>query len=122
MIATVASRLLSIVALALMWWPDGISVSADTAPPSVMLAYDVRIPMRGGATLSADVYRPNTTDKVPVILVRTPYDNGVAAQVAAGKWWAARGYAYVVQDVRGRGESDGELSALSPDGEHGEGP
>jgi putative CocE/NonD family hydrolase len=57
---------------------------------------------------------------VPVILVRTPYDNGVAAQVAAGKWWAARGYAYVVQDVRGRGESDGEFYPLVHEAEDGD--
>jgi putative CocE/NonD family hydrolase len=74
--------------------------------------YDVRVPMRDGITLSADIYRPDTTDPVPVILVRTPYDNGVAAHVAAGKKWARRGYAYVVQDVRGRGESDGEFYPL----------
>ena len=57
----------------------------------VTFHYDVRVPMRDGVTLSADIYRPNTTEPVPVILVRTPYDNGVAGQVAAGKKWAARG-------------------------------
>ena len=107
-----SARLLPVLVLALMSWPDRLPMPADTTPPSVVFAYDVRIPMRDGATLSADVYRPNTTDKVPVILVRTPYDNGVATHVAAGKWWAARGYAYVVQDVRGRGESDGEFYPL----------
>ena len=76
------------------------------------MTYDVRVPMRDGVTLSADIYRPDTTEPVPVILVRTPYDNGVAGHVAAGKKWAQRGYAYVVQDVRGRGESDGEFYPL----------
>ena len=120
MSAAVPPRLLFIVALALIWWPDWISVSPDATPPSVVFAYDVRVPMRDGATLSADVYRPDTNQKVPVILVRTPYDNGVAAQVAAGKWWAARGYAYVVQDVRGRGESDGEFYPLVHEAEDGD--
>jgi len=118
--AAVPPRLLSIVALALMGWFDWIPVPPDARPPSVVFAYDVRIPMRDGATLSADVYRPDTNQKVPVILVRTPYDNGVAAQVAAGKWWAARGYAYVVQDVRGRGESDGEFYPLVHEAEDGD--
>ena len=76
---------------------------------SIHIDYDVRVPMRDGKTLSADVYRPKGDAPVPVILVRTPYDNGVAAHVADGKRWASRGYAYVVQDVRGRGESDGEF-------------
>jgi putative CocE/NonD family hydrolase len=92
----------------------GVAAVARQTPPAsgIVLAYDVRVPMRDGATLSADIYRPDTTERVPVILVRTPYDNGQAGQVALGKWWASRGYAYVVQDVRGRGESDGEFYPL----------
>ncbi len=85
----------------------------------ISMTYDVRVPMRDGVTLSADVYRPNSTDPVPIILVRTPYDNGVAGQVAAGKLWAQRGYAYVVQDVRGRGESDGTFYPLITEGNDG---
>jgi putative CocE/NonD family hydrolase len=81
-------------------------------PNRITMTYDVRIPMRDGVTLSADVYRPNSADPAPIILVRTPYDNGVAGHVAAGKLWASRGYAYVVQDVRGRGESDGKFYPL----------
>jgi putative CocE/NonD family hydrolase len=89
--------------------PFAFAILLATAPDSlgVLIRYDVRVPMRDGVTLSADVYRPDTRSKVPIILVRTPYDNGVASHVAAGKLWAKRGYAYVVQDVRGRGESDG---------------
>ena len=90
---------------------SGLAIAGAGDRPIVM-TYDVRVPMRDGVTLSADVYRPDTPDPVPVILVRTPYDNGVAAHVAAGKRWAQRGYAYVVQDVRGRGESDGEFYPL----------
>jgi len=93
--------------------------AAAAAEPPIVMTYDVRIPMRDGVTLSADVYRPDTTQPVPVILVRTPYDNGVAAHVAAGKRWARRGYAYVVQDVRGRGESDGEFYPLVTEGNDG---
>lgn len=89
-----------------------LALLAAVAPPRIVMTYDVRVPMRDGVTLSADVYRPAGAGKVPVILVRTPYDNGTAANVAAGKKWAARGYAYVVQDVRGRGESGGEFYPL----------
>ena len=86
---------------------------------SIHIDYDVRVPMRDGKTLSADVYRPKGDAPVPVILVRTPYDNGVAAHVADGKRWASRGYAYVVQDVRGRGESDGEFYPLITEADDG---
>jgi putative CocE/NonD family hydrolase len=53
--------------------------------------------------------------------VRTPNDNGVAAQVrrreVVGR---TRLYAYVVQDVRGRGESDGEFYPLVHEAEDGD--
>ncbi len=87
-------------------------LQAVEAKPRIIFEYDVRVPMRDGIALSADVYRPNTTERVPIILIRTPYDNGTAPNVAAGKKWAARGYALVVQDVRGRGESDGTFYPL----------
>ena len=78
----------------------------------IQIDYDVRVPMRDGVSLSADIYRPKGDARVPIILVRTPYDNGAAGHVAAGKLWASRGYAYVAQDVRGRGESDGTFYPL----------
>ena len=96
-----------------------LSLLQAPSPGRVTFEYDVRIPMRDGVMLSADVYRPSTPGPVPVILVRTPYDNGVASQVAAGKKWAARGYAYVVQDVRGRGESDGTFYPLVTEAKDG---
>lgn len=92
----------------------------QTPPPRpILLRYDVRIPMRDGVTLSADIYRPDTAAPVPVILVRTPYDNGTAGHVAEGKRWARRGYAYVAQDVRGRGESDGVFYPLATEADDG---
>ena len=89
------------------------------APGPVLMQYDVRVPMRDGVTLSADVYRPRGSARVPIILVRTPYDNGTAPNVAAGKRWAERGYAYVIQDVRGRGESDGTFYPLVTEADDG---
>ena len=107
-------------AVALVAAPTPAPGQAPTpSSTSIRIDYDVRVPMRDGATLSADIYRPAGDARVPVILVRTPYDNGVATHVAAGKRWAGRGYAYVVQDVRGRGESDGEFYPLVTEGDDG---
>ncbi len=93
-----------------------LAVGADRHPSptqrAVKMEYDVRIPMRDGVELSADVYRPDAPGGFPVILVRTPYDNGTASNVVRGRFWAARGFAYVVQDVRGRGDSDGDFYPL----------
>src|SRR5574341_213230 len=87
--------------------------AAETEPPyPVKIEYDQRTPMRDGVSLSADVFRPDAPGRFPVILVRTPYDNASPAYARQGLFWAARGYVYVIQDVRGRGESEGEFSPL----------
>ena len=50
--------------------------------------------------------------QVPAILVRTPYTRTTAQHFNAGQSWASRGYAYIVQDVRGRGDSEGDFNPL----------
>jgi len=60
---------------------------------------------RDGVELVQDVIVPEGEGKFPIILVRTPY--GRAAEALNGEFYARRGYAYVVQDVRGRGDSSG---------------
>ena len=75
--------------------------------------------MRDGVVLRADAYRPEGQGRVPAILVRTPYGkNGHRGQAfVAGA--VARGYAVVVQDVRGRYSSDGEFDPYRQDGRDG---
>jgi putative CocE/NonD family hydrolase len=62
--------------------------------------------MRDGVTLSADICRPRADGQFPVLLVRTPYDKREVADFCLKA--AARGYVAVVQDVRGRHDSQGE--------------
>ncbi|HUL34429.1 MAG TPA: CocE/NonD family hydrolase [Candidatus Eisenbacteria bacterium] len=62
--------------------------------------------MRDAVVLKADIYRPRTDGKYPVLLQRTPYNKSGAR--AFGMRAAARGYLVVVQDVRGRYTSEGE--------------
>ena len=66
---------------------------------------------RDGIRLDADVYRPNTTEKLPILLMRQPYGRAIASTVvyAHPTWYAERGYIVVIQDVRGRGTSEGEF-------------
>src|ERR1700736_6675019 len=78
----------------------------------VAYEFNVRVPMRDGTFLSADIYRPSMPGKFPVLLIRTPYTKGTSAFVKQGTYWAARGYVLVVQDVRGRGDSDGRFYPL----------
>ena len=67
------------------------------------------VAMRDGVKLYADVYRPKAEGKYPTIIVRTPY--GVQRESAGIHdklpKFAAAGYAVVIQDVRGRYESEG---------------
>jgi putative CocE/NonD family hydrolase len=70
---------------------------------------DVKIPMRDGALLSADIYRPDAEGRFPAVLVRTPYSNGTDANIATSKWWAQRGYVLIQQDVRGKYDSKGDF-------------
>ncbi len=77
---------------------------------SMVVDRDVEARMRDGTILRADVYRPAVSEPVPVLLMRTPYDRSLPQ--AAGTMpdpltATARGYAMVIQDVRGRFGSDG---------------
>ena len=65
----------------------------------------VWIPMRDGVKLAARVFLPAREGKYPVVLQRTPYnkDNWTEGHDI----WTQHGYVYVVQDVRGRFESEG---------------
>jgi putative CocE/NonD family hydrolase len=63
---------------------------------------------RDGVTLYADIYRPKSADKFPVILMRTPYDKSVGWAVSPVYKMVPRGYVVIIQDVRGRYTSEGE--------------
>jgi putative CocE/NonD family hydrolase len=67
----------------------------------------VRAKMRDGVALVADVYRPEAQGQFPVLLQRTPYNRAGAA--AQAQQLAAHGYIVVVQDTRGRFDSEGEF-------------
>ncbi|MBQ6835106.1 MAG: CocE/NonD family hydrolase [Lachnospiraceae bacterium] len=63
------------------------------------------VPMRDGVRLATDVYLPNCDHKVPTVLIRTPYGKHVGASMYFK--FVQRGYAVVIQDVRGRDDSEG---------------
>jgi uncharacterized protein len=65
------------------------------------------VPSRDGVRLATDVYLPAAGGPVPAIVQRTPYGKLGRDTVAGAEWWAGHGYACVVQDVRGRHDSDG---------------
>lgn len=79
-------------------------------PAGVDVRYDVKVPMRDGVLLSADIYAPRgASGRFPVILYRTPYDNLLDWIVESCIFYAQHGYVAVAEDVRGRYDSQGEF-------------
>ena len=71
--------------------------------------------------LDADVYYPDAEGEFPVLLMRQPYGRAIASTVvyAHPSWYAAQGYIVVIQDVRGRGSSEGEFDLFAHEIEDG---
>ena len=81
-------------------------------------------PMRDGVRLATEVYLPPGDGPFPVILQRTPYNRrspvpGSDCDVAVGRYFAARGYATLNQDTRGRYRSEGEFDAMRQEARDG---
>lgn len=82
---------------------------------------NVAVHMRDGVKLYADIYRPDSEKKFPVLLMRTPYNKEDAQTMnyAHPSWYAQHGYVVVVQDTRGRWASEGEFDPYRREGEDG---
>ncbi|PSF38747.1 S15 family X-Pro dipeptidyl-peptidase [Aphanothece hegewaldii CCALA 016] len=76
---------------------------------------------RDGLRLDADIYSPESAEKFPVLLMRQPYGRAIASTVvyAHPMWYASQGYTVVIQDVRGRGTSQGEFRLFEHEIEDG---
>jgi len=74
---------------------------------------DVMVPMRDGVRLATDAYLPEGPGPFPAILTRMPYGKTepYCAMPAIARHWVAKGYAAVVQDVRGKWGSEGRFEA-----------
>ncbi len=93
--------------------PDGrVTALIDSGamkPRAMIVEQAVAVPMGDGTVLRTDLWRPADERPVPVILVRTPYGrrSHVFSAFLDPLHAATRGYATVIQDVRGRGDSEG---------------
>jgi uncharacterized protein len=92
----------------------GITQCATTsANYDVMVATNIMVPMRDGVRLATDVYLPARDGAVvpgqfPVLVSRTPYGKEPApGSRNVARYFAQRGYVVVVQDCRGRYDSQG---------------
>ena len=99
----------------------GLAALAGCTPAArVQIDRDVVIPMRDGVALRADIYRPARGGSFPVLVFRTPYGKHYAAESDRIHLKAVeRGYAVILQDVRGRYASDGVFEPYRHEGEDG---
>ena len=109
-------------------------MNVDLKPPAatttiILLEKDVDVPMRDGARLKADVFRPDGGEKVPAILNLGPYQKDklwipppnleekpnewMNWETVNPEWWVPRGYAVVRVDGRGSGKSPGQCEPWS---------
>src|SRR5687768_359212 len=74
----------------------------------MIIEKDVPMRTRDGVTLRADVYRPDTPGRLPVLLSRLPYDKNGRRRPGDIDPFVERGYVVIIQDTRGRFASDGD--------------
>jgi putative CocE/NonD family hydrolase len=113
--STLFAGLLALVSAPIFSWPQAPS-RADKPEHKT----DTSIPMRDGVVLRADILLPSAEGKFPALIYRTPYGKHFALkEYKTFEKAVARGYAVVVQDVRGRYASDGEFVAYQNEGRDG---
>jgi putative CocE/NonD family hydrolase len=98
--------------------------SPGTRDDGVIIERNVSIPMRDGTRLQADVWRPITAGRYPILLQRTPYNraDSFAVIVNAGiepLRAVSDGFVVVIQDTRGRFGSEGVFDPFSNEADDG---
>jgi uncharacterized protein len=78
------------------------------------------VPMRDGIALRADIWRPSSDGRFPVLVYRTPYGRKSAEkEYTTFDHAVERGYLVLIQDVRGRYDSGGEFRPYENEGHDG---
>ena len=97
----------------------------DNTYEVVLSDENVMVAMRDGVRLATDVYRPTRSEQpvdipLPVLLQRTPYGKQGRGLVERARYFVEHGYVVVLQDIRGRYNSEGVFSKYhdfdAPDG------
>ena len=97
-----SARIILLLSILLSPW----TILAAHEAFEVEVRTEVKIPMRDGVELSANIFLPKAQGKYPVVLIRSPYGKGDEKN-GDGLFYAGRGYVVVSQDCRGKGASQG---------------
>jgi hypothetical protein len=106
-----------------------MNVHARTDNDAILIEKDVEVPMRDGARLMADIFRPKDGQLVPALINLGPYQKDklwippdnleekpnplMNWETVNPLWWVPRGYAAVRVDGRGTGKSPGQCEPWS---------
>jgi putative CocE/NonD family hydrolase len=101
------------IGICLAAWMATSALPPLLASPKPVVKYlSVAVAMRDGVRLYANVFLPTDHARLPAILLRTPYGKGPDI-IANYQSFVDHGYAVVVEDVRGRYESEGAFQPLT---------
>jgi putative CocE/NonD family hydrolase len=75
----------------------------------VLVERDIQVPMPDGVVLLADHYYPRGSNKLPTVLVRSPYGRGGIYGLLFARVFAERGFQALIQSCRGTFGSGGAL-------------
>src|SRR5437588_5437226 len=81
----------------------------------IIIEKNLEMPMRDGCVLRGDLFRPDSQEKLPVLLTRTPYDKKfpqISYNMLDVIRAAQRGYNVMIVDCRGRFASDGVFTCF----------
>jgi len=109
--------LLSTSAAHVLGGPTSTTAAQSQTLFQVAIENGVRIKMRDGVSLVADIYRPKGDRKYPVLLERTPYNRKDESSMAYEL--SSHGYVVVLQDTRGRYESGGDFYPFRDESQDG---
>lgn len=87
--------------------------------PLELQRYNVMMPARDGTLLATDLYLPDGDGPFPTVVGRTPYGKNNPGFKALTSAANQRGFAFVIQDVRGRGDSEGKFTPYVNEGRDG---
>jgi uncharacterized protein len=124
-------RQIKYFSLALALMVSAVAVAAAQSIPQstprfgVYVIRDILVSMRDGVKLATDVYLPAVNGQPlpgpwPAVVERTPYGkSSFLPNTPTGADYAQRGFAMVVQDVRGRYNSEGVFLSYAQEGPDG---
>lgn len=96
---------------------EGKNTQKEKPAVNVDFAWGLRIPLRDGVHLNATLYRPKGDEPVPAIFTLTPYIGDSYHERAY--YFAQHGYAFLLVDCRGRGNSQGHFEPFVNEGRDG---